>query len=312
VTVKPPHRASPAFSEPPVAPAPRLVLGIATTGRPAVLARTVLDLVTQTRLPDLLVLSVAEAGDLLDGTLDGLPCPVEVLTGPRGLTRQRNRILDRLDPADVLLFLDDDFLMAPDYLAQTGALFAAHPDMVLLTGTVLADGVVGPGLSFEDGAAALKAAPPAGDAGLSPAYSGYGCNMALRAAPVVAHGLRFDENLPLYGWLEDVDFSRVLAPYGRLCRSGALRGVHLGTKAGRTPGRRLGYSQIANPAYLVAKGTLTRRHALELAGRNLLSNLVYSLHPRPWTDSRGRLKGNLIALADLLRGRASPARILDL
>mgnify|MGYP001826870013 FL=1 len=129
---------------------------------------------------------------------------------------------------------------------------------------------------------------------------------------VAAYELWFDEDLPLYSWLEDVDFSRRMARYGTLVKSGAMRGVHLGTKTGRTPGVRLGYSQIANPVYLLRKGSMTARHVLEMTSRNMLSNLVHSVRPPRYADFRGRLKGNLIALADLVRGRVSPDRILDL
>jgi hypothetical protein len=34
--------------------------------------------------------------------------------------------------------------------------------------------------------------------------------------------------------------------------------------------------------------------------------------PGPWTDSRGRLVGNLIAMWDLLRGRCRPERVRNL
>ena len=40
--------------------------------------------------------------------------------------------------------------------------------------------------------------------------------------------------------------------------------------------------------------------------------LLRSLAPEPWVDRRGRLRGNLIAIADLLRGRMHPLRVLDL
>jgi hypothetical protein len=39
---------------------------------------------------------------------------------------------------------------------------------------------------------------------------------------------------------------------------------------------------------------------------------VKSLRSEPWIDRRGRLKGNLLAMFDVLRGRSDPRRILDL
>ena len=289
----------------------RLAVGIATTGRAPVLTPTLRALAAQTRRPDLVLISAVTPDDVAPGATDGLPFETRLLTGPKGSCPQRNTILDALSGEDIVLFIDDDFLMAPDWLAGLEALMTDAPDIVLVTGKVVADGVTGPGLSHDEAAAALaRATPGAGE--VRPAYSGYGCNFALRMAPIRAHGLRFDEALPLYGWLEDIDFSRQLAPHGRLVRHEGLVGVHLGTKMARSPGLRLGYSQVANPVYLVRKGTMTRRHAADMMGRNLASNLYYTPRPRPWADSRGRLRGNLLALWDWVRGRLDPGRVRDI
>jgi hypothetical protein len=43
-----------------------------------------------------------------------------------------------------------------------------------------------------------------------------------------------------------------------------------------------------------------------------LANLARSLYPEPWVDRKGRLKGNAMALMDLVIGRISPRRILQL
>ena len=292
---------------------PRLILAIPSTDRPTILPATVRAIAAQERLPDLVLLSVTSLSDIGDLAPDALPFPIEILIGPRGATRQRNRAIDATRAGDILLFLDDDFLMAPDYLRRTEDLFLTHPDVVVATGTVLADGILGPGFDVATGQRLLaeRAAHPAGN-GLSGTYSGYGCNMALRAGTLLAWGLRFDEALPLYSWLEDVDLSRRIARHGRIVKSAGMRGVHLGTKTGRTPGLYLGYSQIANPVYLLRKGTITPRHALELMARSAASNLLRSIKPPPWADYRGRLRGNLLAMLDVLRRRDSPERILDL
>lgn len=302
----------PSVAPPAEETAGRLIVAIPSVGRPGILAGTVRAMAAQERLPDLVLLSLSKLEDLGDLTPDALPFPVELLLGRKGATLQRNRVLDVARGGDVVLFLDDDFLMAPDYLRRTERLFEAHPDVVVATGTVLADGILGPGLEPEAGRRLVETCTPAADEdALRPAYAGYGCNMAVRMAPVAAHALRFDERLPLYSWLEDVDFSRRLAPYGRIVKSPAMQGVHLGTKTGRTPGLCLGYSQIANPVYLVRKGTMTRRHAAEMMLRNSASNVLRSLRPPPWADYRGRLRGNLLALFDVVMGRDSPGRILD-
>lgn len=97
-----------------------------------------------------------------------------------------------------------------------------------------------------------------------------------------------------------------------MVRTNYFGGVHLGVKSGRTSGTRLGYSQIANPIYLVAKGTMRRSPAAKMALTNFIANLVKSPVPEAYIDRRGRLKGNLLALIDVLRGANHPTRILEL
>ena len=265
-------------------------------------------LAEQRRLPDAVLLcAVGERPD--DALIDSLPYPVSDIRSERGLTKQRNAILDSAADADVLLFIDDDFLCAPDYLERLEGLMERHPEIAMATGTVVADGIKGPGIEPEEALPLLVDATPPTDR-METVYNGYGCNMAVRMSS--AEGLRFDEALPLYGWLEDVDFSRRLAARGRIVRSEALRGVHLGVKSGRSPGRQLGYSQISNPVRLMRAGTMARRRALSIMLRNVLSNAVRAPRPEPWVDRVGRLRGNLQGLSDLLSGRLDPMKAVEL
>lgn len=295
----------------------RLAVGIATRGRPAILAETLREMKRQTRLPVRILVSFADESDV-DAACRAQEA--EFLKGPGGLAHQRNTLLDAVGDCDLMLFFDDDFLPAPDYIKATLVAFAANADLVMTTGHVLADGVHGPGLDVAEGRRLLTAdrldaaggwSGSRGDR-MEPTFNGYGCNMAVRLAPARAHGVRFDERLPLYAWYEDIDFSRRLGQHGRVMRLDAARGVHLGVKAGRTSGRRLGYSQVANPLYLWRKGSYPWNHALRSIGRNLLANGARSLQPEPWVDRRGRLAGNGLALLDVLRGRSRPERILEL
>ncbi len=288
----------------------RIAVGIPTRGRPAILAETLRELSRQTRPPDRVIVCHVDDDDV-DAAR---PCPgVEFVVGPPGSSHQRNAILDHAACCDAVLFLDDDFFPAPRYIEATLAAFAIDPAIVLTTGCVLADGIRGPGLTPAQARRILQdhvGAPPCAD--LVPTFNGYGCNMAIRLEPARRHALRFDERLPLYAWYEDIDFSRRLSRLGTLMEVGAACGVHLGVKSGRTSGRRLGYSQVANPVYLWRKGTYPLRHALRSIGRHLLVNAARSLRPEPWVDRRGRLRGNALALLDLLRGRSRPERILEL
>jgi GT2 family glycosyltransferase len=286
----------------------RIAIGIATRGRAAILAQTLAELDRQTRAPDRVIVCHVTPEDV------GAPRPgVEYILSPAGLPRQRNAILDAAGDVDVVLFLDDDFLPAPHYVEVTDAVLAARPDCMVTTGTVLADGANGPGFSPAEGRAILaRDVPPTDTLAVAPHFNGYGCNMAIRMAPVRAHGIRVDEALPLYAWYEDIDFTRLVGRHGAILRLAGARGVHLGTKLGRTPGRRLGYSQVANSVYLARKGTYPWSHALPSLLRHTLKNAALSPWPEPWADRFGRLRGNLLALADWARGRLSPGRILEL
>jgi len=116
----------------------------------------------------------------------------------------------------------------------------------------------------------------------------------------------------LYGWQEDIDFTSQLRRFGRIVGLSTLMGVHLGSKSGRESGIRLGYSQVANPVYLMRKGTVPASFALEIMGRNVVANMIKSLWPEPYADRRGRLKGNLLAAGHLFLGRIDPEYILKL
>jgi GT2 family glycosyltransferase len=288
----------------------RLAVGIATRNRPAILAETIGELARQTRAPD--AIFVCHVGPEDVGDLPAKRPDITFLTTTAGLPRQRNAILDATD-ADILLFLDDDFLAAPAYLAVLEAVMEAHPDCVVGTGTVIADGAKGPGIGVEEGRTILAVdSPPSDPRAITPHFNGYGCNMAVRMRVVREHGIRVDEALPLYAWYEDIDFTRALGRYGTILRLAGARGVHLGVKQARTPGLRLGYSQVANPVYLARKGTFPWSHAIPSAARHTLINAVRSLAPEPHVDRFGRFRGNLLALWDLLRGRAAPGRVLEL
>lgn len=287
-----------------------IVVGIPSCGRRQIVSTVVPHLARQTRKPDRLVICAPATDDVDMDMLAELPFPVQLQKSDRGLCKQRNAIMAAAKDADVILFLDDDFLLEDRYIERMERLFLKYPDVDVATGAVLADGILGPGIAVDEGIALLEAAPFM-DENLSvqEVYNGYGCNMAVRMSTVEICKLRFDEELPFYGWLEDVDFSRAASRFGRVVTSAQLRGVHLGTKTGRMSGVRLGYSQIANPIYLVAKRRMGWRHALAQMGRNLGSNLVKVWQPEPWIDRKGRLRGNALAIWHFLLGRLSPQNI---
>ncbi len=290
----------------------KVAVGIATAGRRELLTETLRELSRQARLPDVVFVCPASEQDVDQASVAGLPVPFRIVGGRRGSCAQRNAIIDASQEFDVLVFFDDDFIPARSYLEELELCFKEQPGVVVITGNVIADGIKGPGLDVAAARAELLAfGSPCVDTPLTDTYNGYGCNMAVRLAPLHSHSLRFDEDLPLYGWFEDVDLCRRLSAYGRIVKNWNLIGVHLGNKRGRAAGLPLGYSQIANPIYLWRKGTLRPDLALGQMGRNILANLAKLVRPEPWIDRRGRALGNALGFCDLLRGRLNPRRILD-
>jgi GT2 family glycosyltransferase len=291
-----------------------IVVGIPTIGRASILRETLIELARQNRRPDSVIVCGAKPADV-EGAADAYPGTVVLLSEP-GLPRQRNAIIEAAADADIVVFFDDDFLPDANYLAAVEHQMTQDPQIVVATGLVLADGIGGPGLT-PDGGRSILARCAARDGARSldvrPAFSGYGCNMAVRLAPMRSQGIRFDERLPLYGWQEDVDLSRRLAEFGLVVQIDAACGVHLGAKSGRGSGVRLGYSQVANPLYICGKrrGYPFRRAVTHIA-RNMAMNVARATWPEPYVDRRGRLRGNLLALFDLTVGRMAPERILDL
>jgi hypothetical protein len=290
----------------------KIAVGIATAGRPGLLEVVIRQLSSQTRHADLVIACAPSLDDIGTPDLAG----VYLLIGPRGLTQQRNAILDRASDFDVIVFFDDDFLPESSYLEVIERVLTMHPDIVMVTGCVVADGIIGPGLAVDEARRRLAMLQPvevdSKALEMDPVPNGYGCNMAVRMDAVAAGSCRFDERLPLYGWLEDVDFSGQLARVGRIVKVRGARGIHLGVKRGRQSGIRLGYSQIANPIYLLRKGTCPWPLALRLMSRNISANFARSIKPEPYIDRRGRLVGNCRAFLDCIEGRLIPERILEL
>lgn len=287
----------------------KVAVVIATFGRPEHVTRLLARLEHQTRLPDAVIISAPDAEHVPGGIASTFP--ISTVFGRTGLPAQRNIALDVAgDRFDIVTFFDDDFVPEDTYLAGVSTAFERQPDWAVVTGQVLKDGATTAGLTWNEGVQVLREAGPAAETGGVDRLCGYGCNMSIRVAFI--GDLRFDERLVLYGWQEDVDFTSQLRAKGRVVALHSIRGVHLGVKSGRVSGVRFGYSQVANPIYLIRKGTVPLTFALRLVGKNILANLARSLWPESYVDRRGRLRGNLLALSHVARGRVEPEYILEI
>jgi hypothetical protein len=290
----------------------RIAIVVASTGRPAELGRWIYHVQRQTVQPIKLVYAVVKETDL--PAWEEAPANLTVLFCASGLPVQRNAALDAVSSScDIIAFFDDDYVPSSYCIEGIDAFFKAHPDVVGANGTLLADGINSSGISYEeaedlvvqhDGLPRIEASIVGDLNGL------YGCNMVFRVSAIGKE--RFDEALPSYAWQEDIDFAARVGRRGRLVKTNAFYGVHQGVKGARLAGTRLGYSQVANPIYLVRKGTVPVSYAAKLILKNVVKNHAKSLSPEPWIDRRGRCRGNWFAIFDVLFGRDHPQNILNL
>jgi hypothetical protein len=282
---------------------------IASSGRPVELGRWIDYVRRQTLRPAALFFAVTKPSDL--PSCNEVQNAAKVLFCQPGLPIQRNVALaEAIGSSDIVAFFDDDYVPSSYCIEGIDLFFRAHPDVVGVNGTLLADGINSAGIDYQEASeiVARHDSQPQPNARLLRELAGlYGCNMVFRTSAI--GGTRFDEELPLYAWQEDIDFAARVGRHGRLAMTNAFFGVHQGVKGARLPGVRLGYSQVANPIYLVRKGTLRLREAASLVIKNVLRNHAKMAFPEPWIDRLGRCKGNWLALFDVFRGRDHPKNI---
>jgi hypothetical protein len=289
---------------------------IATAGRPDA-ARDIVNTLADTRTPQFHgFLSAPANSDLPDMQM---PENWTVCTGVRGASSQRNRALDMI-PASVsyVFFFDDDSVPRHDYMSNMISALDSTPEAVAATGRVVLDGAaIGTEYSLDECEQALAdslltIAPNMDTHAVVQSDTLYGCNFCVRWT--AAQDLRFDENLPLYSWLEDLDYAKRALSRGQLAQVEDAVVAHRGSNTGgRTSHRRFGYSQIANPLHLRKKGSLSFNQTGREMMRPLLKNLVLAMVPSPrFASRRSRLSGNLLAVRHTLAGTVHPTRMLEL
>jgi glycosyltransferase involved in cell wall biosynthesis len=268
-------------------------------GRPVVLDQTVESVLNQTVKPDEILIVCPTPEHVQERTLDRER--VRFITSRRGLTFQRNTALDNFGDTDLVAFLDDDIELCPSYLESMVYLFQGDPEVIVASGHMLADG--GRGVQVSRATAKQLCASAEIELANHPSVTttpldyGYGCNLMVRASS--ARTTRFDENLSLYGWLEDSDFSYHCTrgkkpPLTNL----SAQCVHLGWRGSRISGRKMGFS--------------IRHIVIQYWMRWLVANCVGVLWGKPEDDRLNRLKGNVTAMWHLLNGRCDPMAINQL
>jgi GT2 family glycosyltransferase len=213
---------------------------IPTKNRPQELGRTVETLARQTVLPDQLILVDQSS---VKATLEGLPFSVTHIYDPEitGAAQARNRALD-LIPCGIVLFLDDDVELEPDFIAQILDTYAHNPAADGVSGIITNysppplwkrayDRVFRLGPFFDERqpvywkANRLIAHPPI------PVHKFTGCAMSFRRSRIGE--LRFDEKLTRGSLAEDSDFCYGLGRSAMLFIAPRARLRHLRTPTAR-------------------------------------------------------------------------------
>lgn len=217
---------------------------------------------------------------------------VKVVPCRPGLTGQRNLAL-RMCRADVVVFIDDDAILDPQFLARIKEWFDNHPACVGVGGNIVNDPIRSKaeqvfrrlfGLADADGRLRRS-----GEANYlrhpdEPTRVDVisGSNMAFRRD--ATKGLRFDEELEGYGYMEDVDFCLQIADRGELWTIPQAQLEHRESPVARISQRQFVYQVFVNGARLFRKhkrrfGLRTTAFARRMLGRSI-AYLAVSLRSR--------------------------------
>ncbi|WP_310550516.1 glycosyltransferase family 2 protein [Paenibacillus glufosinatiresistens] len=244
----------------------RLSIAICTRNRHDDLLRCLKSLYSQ-RIEDARIeLMLIDDGETsrswLDGAREQAPEWVDLIyyrknPAEAGLIRSRLYAV-RAARNEMLLFLDDDVELAPDYLSQLRATLAAHPEAV---------GVGGVDQGFSCSLKGRMLMLLSGRGRLSPgklSYSGFassmnlwnrqkrtfrteflhGCNMCFRRSAL--SGAEAEEWLTGYSLGEDLYLSFIAGRSGPMLVNPAMRLLHHGSPASRDRREQVSYSKVVN------------------------------------------------------------------
>jgi len=243
---------------------------ICTRNRPDDLAACLCSVGTQTRRPDQVVVVDASDDDRTRSivrawTAGGPIADVQYLRAAPGLTRQRN-VGIAVATGDVVMFLDDDVVLEPVYVARIAELFACDPALGGAQGVIattalhgrrrlvnlfrrlfLMNSLGGSGGVKRSGFAAYDAWPRT----VRPVTSLVGCNMSYRRS--VFARFRFDEWFDGYGLGEDQDFSYRVGRVHRLVQTPHARLEHRLSPVERARAAALHEMAAVNHVYFVRR-----------------------------------------------------------
>jgi GT2 family glycosyltransferase len=233
----------------------------------------------------------------------------------KGSATQRNYAAKYLPPeVEQVSFLDDDMEVHDEYFREIENVFTSCADVAGFSGCIIHNGEVDrtAGRASLDQHRIPKDMPAFGFYPRRwPGF--YGCAMNIRRCWLAVEG--FDERLPLYAVGEDCEMGFRLSRHGSVGGSARCPAVHLAVRSGRICEVGVGYAQIINYLYFAGKGIgYPRFHTYyEKLCRTPAVNFFFKLFPsldrKVSIDRKGRFRGNLLALRDVMRGRIEPENL---
>jgi GT2 family glycosyltransferase len=278
---------------------------ICSTRRPQILHETLMSIQGLEPGVSSVLLSVAADSDVLQESL-GLP-RVKRVIAPRGSASQRNAALRSLESApDFIVFLDDDIEIAPNHIEAYAECFQSDQSIVLATAVDLQPGITN--IPREDARIMIEGRDLSDqDTTHYPdCYTAYGASMAFRGT--LAGQVWFDENLPLYSFMEDYDFTLSCRAFGRCVKVPSAKYVHLEPSAGRVSNLLRGYSEVVNPFYIARKHRMGFRARIILGCLRRTAQSIKSIPKDGSTRFRGHVKG----WTDVLLRKSDPRKILEM
>lgn len=297
----------------------RLAFVVATKDRPAELQRMWASLLTQSRLPDEVVIVDASARPAppAGGGAAGRPALRFLRSAVASAARQRNAGLDAVGPGATLVgFLDDDAVLEPDAVEEmlrfwaqagpdvAGAAFnmANHPplDLPFLKRTALASGL---GLYSGRGGAVTASGF---QTMIGPVETTVWTDWLPSGAAVWRRGVfaahRFDEWFAGYSYLEDLDFSYRAGRASRLAVVATARYRHLPASGGRGEGYVFGLREVLNRVHFVRKNPeLSLAKCRVALGVRLLMSVaagITTLRSAPLARAWGNAVGLVMSVLD--------------
>jgi GT2 family glycosyltransferase len=202
------------------------------------------------------------------GVSDGIS-PVYIISTP-GLPLQRNKgVAALISNPEIICFFDDDVELDSGYIERIVIAFAsdASKEIIGMCGNALNerrrsifDRILRRFFMITDNTNGIVL--PSGDVGhvFEPMHDMTvavlsGCNMCFRSSIFFRNGLRFDENLNDYAFLEDQDFSMRASREGTLLQLVDAKLIHHQSTISRPDKSRLFETYIVNSFYLLRKNS---------------------------------------------------------